>query len=106
AAARDLDTAEHYLEQALAQAPQSPEVLAGAGRVYRAAGKTRKAERYFEAALAARARNAGEGLPGSGSMLAGAGPLGNPFAGLNGRHSRSNALRGERFAEPAGFAGQ
>jgi hypothetical protein len=42
-----------------ALAPQSPDVLAGAGRVYRTAGKKRKAESYFQAALAAQGRAAG-----------------------------------------------
>lgn len=103
---RDLETAEHYLQQALARAPQSPEVLAGAGRVYRAAGKGRKAERYFQAAIAAQARNAGQaaGYPVAGSAHVGFSA--NPFAGLTGNQVRGNALRGERFAGPPAPAGQ
>ncbi|MCL1523984.1 hypothetical protein, partial [Xanthomonas nasturtii] len=38
-----------YLQRALAQAPESPEVLAAADRVCRSAGKNRKAEQYFVA---------------------------------------------------------
>src|SRR5690606_22882398 len=83
AALRDMETAEYYLEQALARQPQSPDVLAGAGRVYRSAGQNRKAERYFRAAIAA--------LAGSGGRAF------NPFAGLTGGQARGNALRGERF---------
>ncbi|NEL42854.1 MAG: hypothetical protein G3W69_34130, partial [Xanthomonas perforans] len=66
AAQSDLRNAEHYLQRALAQAPESPEVLAAAGRVYRSAGKNRKAEQYFRASLAAQQRQAGQldnGLP-------------------------------------------
>lgn len=111
AALRDLDTAEYYLGQALARQPQSPEVLAGAGRAYRAAGQNRKAERYFRAALAAQAREAGQadhGYPAASTALAGSGGRAfNPFAGLTGGQARGRALRGERFdplATPAAAA--
>jgi cellulose synthase operon protein C len=97
AALRDLGSAEDYLQRALAKAPDSPAVLSAAGRVYRSAGKNRKAERYFRAALEAQARQAGQydnGLPaadGPASFAGAARPL-NPFAGMSGRIPRSPAV--------------
>lgn len=97
ASLRDMDTAETYLQQALAKAPDSPEVLAGAGRVYRAAGKKRRAESYFKASLAAAARQSGYadvGLsPSRNAALAGGGGAFNPFAGMS-RGAGTRALRG------------
>ena len=108
ASMRDLDTAEQYLQAALAHAPESPEVLAAAGRVYRAAGKNRKAESYFRASLAAQARSAGQldhGYPVASSAFAGSGGRAfNPFAGLNGPGARSAALRGDPMPMPAATA--
>ncbi|MCD9027072.1 BCSC C-terminal domain-containing protein [Luteimonas sp. BDR2-5] len=108
AAMRDLGTAEQYLEHALAQAPESPEVLAAAGRVYRAAGRNRKAERYFRAALAAQARESGQfegGYPIASTALAGAGgrPF-NPFSGLTGPGARAGAIRGDGLQMPPAAA--
>lgn len=88
AAQSDLHAARDYLDRALALAPQSPEVLAAAGRVYRAAGKDRQAARYFRAALVAQQRQAGQldnGLPAAnGPVVAAAGRPLNPFAGMTG----------------------
>ncbi len=108
AAMRDLDTAERYLEHALAQAPESPEVLAAAGRVYRAAGRNRKAESYFRASLAAQARTAGQldhGYPTASTALAGSGGRAfNPFAGLSSPGARNAALRGDPMPLPPAAA--
>lgn len=94
-AMRDLDLAGQYLEQALALAPESPDVLAAAGRVYRDAGKRRRAESYFKAALAASSR--GSGLPDHGYPAARGAPgalaSSNPFAGLTPGAARGGALR-------------
>jgi len=106
AAMRDMATAEQYLERALKQAPESPEVLAAAGRVYRAAGKNRRAESYFRASLAAAARGAGQldnGYPAaSTAAAAGAGSF-NPFAGLT-RGGGTAALRDGGLPLPAATA--
>ncbi len=108
AAMRDLETAERYLQAALAQAPESPDVLAAAGRVYRAAGKNRKAEQYFRASLAAQARGTGQadqGYPVASSAWPGSGtrPF-NPFAGITGPGTQGAALRGDRLPMPAASA--
>lgn len=105
AAMRDMDLAEQYLERALKQAPESPDVLAAAGRVYRAAGKNRRAESYFRASLAAAAKGSGQldnGYPQARTAFtaAGAGAF-NPFAGLNRGGARSTALRDTGLPMPA-----
>lgn len=97
AAQSDLDGAGLYLQRALAQAPDSPEVLAAAGRVYRSAGKNRKAEHYFRAALAAQQRQAGQvdnGLPGARGVAGhpSAARSLNPFAGMSGPLRSSRAV--------------
>ncbi|MGQ3469387.1 cellulose synthase, partial [Xanthomonas campestris] len=102
AAQSDLPDAEAYLHRALAQAPESPEVLAAAGRAYRSAGKNRKAEQYFRASLAAQQRQAGQldiGLPaahGSAAVASAGRPL-NPFSGITGGMRSSPAGLSERL---------
>ncbi|MCD9006570.1 BCSC C-terminal domain-containing protein [Luteimonas sp. XNQY3] len=86
---RDLDTAESLLARALQVAPDSPEVLVAAGRVYRDAGQRRRAERYFQAALAAQERAATtsmRGLAVANDPRGTSAPAGsfNPFAGMTG----------------------
>ncbi|MCL1552054.1 hypothetical protein [Xanthomonas nasturtii] len=91
-----------YLQRALAQAPESPEVLAAAGRVCRSAGKNRKAEQYFRASLAAQQRQAAQldnGLPsarGTAAVASSGRPL-NPFSGMTGAMPRSPAVLSEHM---------
>lgn len=79
-------------------------MLAGAGRVYRAAGKNRRAESYFKASLAAAARQSGyadAGMPRSrNAALAGGAGAFNPFAGMN-RGVASRALRNDDLPLPS-----
>jgi len=108
AAMRDMDLAEQYLERALKQAPESPDVLAAAGRVYRAAGKNRRAESYFRASLAAAAKGSGQldnGYPQASTAMLASGGSFNPFAGLNrGGGTRTAALRDGGLPLPAATA--
>ena len=53
AAQSDFRTGKPYVDRALQLQPNSPEVLAAAGRLYRADGQKKKAEQYFQQALLA-----------------------------------------------------
>lgn len=53
AAQSDFRTGKPYIDHALQLQPNSPEVLAAAGRLYRADGQKKKAEQYFQQALVA-----------------------------------------------------
>ncbi len=91
-AAKDYRFAESTLDAALAQAPQNPEVLSAAGRLYRVQGKNSKATQYFTAAVEAenaQRRNVAR-TPGAGAPMADA-RSSNPFAGRTG--SRPPAAR-------------
>lgn len=81
AAAKDFSYAESAVQVALQLAPNDPEVLTTAGRVYRAKGQSSKAGQYFAAAVAAENRQRSAVLAASGQapgQLAGM-PGGNPF---------------------------
>ncbi|MBP0619364.1 BCSC C-terminal domain-containing protein [Cupriavidus sp. LEh25] len=88
-AAKEYGWAERALQPALKQAPESPEVLTAAGRLYKAQGKNARAAEYFRAAVAAegsRAGVAGAGVqPGGGFDRVPA----NPFVGLPGQRQAS-----------------
>ncbi|QEZ43033.1 cellulose biosynthesis protein BcsC [Cupriavidus oxalaticus] len=88
-AAKKYGWAERALQPALKQAPDSPDVLAAAGRLYKAQGKNARAAEYFRAAVAAegsRAGVAGAGVqPGGGFDRVPA----NPFVGLPGQRQAS-----------------
>ncbi|AVP56384.1 cellulose biosynthesis protein BcsC [Pulveribacter suum] len=81
-ATKDLAYAESAIQVALQLAPNDPEVLTAAGRLYRAKGQATKAGQYFAAAIEAENRQravllgaAGQGNP----AWNGAAPGGNPF---------------------------
>lgn len=81
--ARDLAYAESAVQIALQLAPQDPEVLTAAGRVYRAKGQASKAGQYFAAAVEAENRQRAQLLAstgqGGGAYAAPGAPGGNPF---------------------------
>lgn len=94
-AAKEYQWAENALKPALAQAPNSPQVLTTAGNLYRAQGKNARAEQFFRAAVAAE-----NGVPGAAgaNALAGANRAPgaafdrvppNPFVGLPGQRQAS-----------------
>ncbi|WP_245002034.1 cellulose biosynthesis protein BcsC [Cupriavidus pinatubonensis] len=89
AAAKEYDWAEQALQRALQQAPDSPDVLTTAGRLYKAQGKNAKAAEYFRAAVAAEGRvgSAGTGVQGAG--IAFDRIPANPFVGLPGQRQAS-----------------
>lgn len=76
-AAKEYGYAESALQIALLRAPNDPEVLTAAGRLYRAQGKTTKAGEYFAAAVAAENRQRGAQLAASGAP--GPAASSNPF---------------------------
>ncbi|GAA4328777.1 hypothetical protein GCM10023144_14920 [Pigmentiphaga soli] len=89
---KQYDYAESAINTALARAPRDSQVLAAAGRLYRAQGKTAKAEQYLGAAVAL--ENAQRGVPPPGAAMApqapGArAPSANPFVGRPGQRSFS-----------------
>lgn len=90
--AKEYSYAENVLDNALRQAPQNPEVLTAAGRLYRAQGKSSKAEQYFAAAVQAenRQRGSAPAYAASGQPGAVPGRSANPFVGLPGQRSSSN----------------
>ncbi|OZI66213.1 cellulose biosynthesis protein BcsC [Bordetella genomosp. 11] len=81
---KDYDYADSAAQKAIALAPDSPDVLASAARIYREQGKTSKAAQLLKAALAA------EQSGGNGTRVADASPAaGNPFIGLPGQRTQS-----------------
>lgn len=81
-ATKDFAYAESAIQVALQLAPQEPEVLTAAGRLYRAKGEATKAGQYFAAAIEAenRQRAALLGAAGQGgSAWNAAAPGANPF---------------------------
>ncbi|GAA0521636.1 cellulose synthase subunit BcsC-related outer membrane protein [Pigmentiphaga sp. GD03639] len=103
--AKEYGYAENVLDNALRQAPQNPEVLTAAGRLYRAQGKSSKAEQYFAAAVQAENRQRGiaPAYAANGQPGAAPGRSGNPFVGLPGQRS-SSTLAPRPFA-PAPYGG-
>ena len=81
-ATKDFAYAESAIQVALQLAPQDPEVLTAAGRLYRAKGEATKAGQYFAAAIEAENRQRAVllGVAGQGaSARNAAAPGGNPF---------------------------
>ncbi|AVO49527.1 cellulose synthase [Melaminivora suipulveris] len=101
--ARDYNYAESTVQVALQLAPQDPEVLTAAGRVYRAKGQASKAGQYFAAAIEAETRQRAQLMAatgqGGGTYAAPGAPGGNPF-----RRSAAQPLWGGR-APAAGIGG-
>lgn len=89
--AKEYAYAESTIDWALAQAPQNPDVLTAAGRLYRAQGKNSKAAQFLSAAV--QAQNQLSSVPGAyGQAQASAAPAarsGNPFAGRPGQRPTS-----------------
>ena len=81
--AKEFPYAESALQIALVRAPQNPEVLTAAGRLYRAEGKTSKATEYFAAAVAAENQLRSSQLAAGGQLTAVQNQ--NPFAARNGQ---------------------
>ncbi len=81
--AKDYNYAESAVLMALQLAPQDPEVLTTAGRVYRAKGQATKAGQYFAAAIEAETRQRAQLMAvtgqGGGTYAAPNAPGGNPF---------------------------
>jgi len=81
--AKELGHAESAVQVALQLAPQDPEVLTTAGRVYRAKGQASKAGQYFAAAIEAENRQRAQLLAatgqGGGTYANPNAPGGNPF---------------------------
>ncbi|WP_238891099.1 cellulose biosynthesis protein BcsC [Achromobacter insuavis] len=102
AEADDWRSAEASMDKALALAPNDPDVLAGAARIYRARGKTSRAAELYQQAIAAQQAR------GGGTMMAsaaapGGNADGNPFVGLPGQRSRSTRaaqVMGEALNDP------
>ncbi|MGE4330638.1 cellulose synthase subunit BcsC-related outer membrane protein [Diaphorobacter sp.] len=81
-ATKDYAYAESAIQVALQLAPQDPEVLTAAGRLYRAKGEATKAGQYFAAAIEAENRQRAAVLGAAGPGAAGwnaAAPGANPF---------------------------
>ncbi|WP_027017072.1 cellulose biosynthesis protein BcsC [Comamonas composti] len=78
-AAKDFVFAESALQVALQLAPNDPEVLTAAGRVYRAKGQPSKAGQYFAAAVAAENQQRAAMLAASGQGATAGMVGGNPF---------------------------
>ncbi|MBV8617662.1 MAG: BCSC C-terminal domain-containing protein [Curvibacter sp.] len=81
--AKEFPYAESALQIALVRAPQDPEVLTAAGRLYRAEGKTSKATEYFAAAVAAENQLRASQLAAGGQAAAVQNQ--NPFAARSGQ---------------------
>jgi tetratricopeptide (TPR) repeat protein len=90
--AKDYNYAEISMDRAMALAPDSPEVLAAAARVYREEGKTSKAAELLKLAVAAQ-RAGGGGATYQDNAVANAAPNGvNPFIGIPGQRSQSTMV--------------
>src|SRR5690606_36376694 len=100
--AKDHQYAESAVQVALQLAPQDPEVLTAAGRVYRAKGQASKAWPHFAAAIEAENRQSAQLMAaagqGGGTYAAPGAPGGNPF-----RRTVAQPLWGGRV--PAGGTG-
>jgi tetratricopeptide (TPR) repeat protein len=103
---KDYDYADTAAQKAIALAPNSPDVLASAARIYREQGKTSKAAQLLQAALAAQQSG------GDGTRVAAASPAAvNPFVGLPGQRSQSTLAMAplplpEALASASGNSGQ
>jgi tetratricopeptide (TPR) repeat protein len=90
--AKDYDYAEISMDRAMALAPDSPDVLAAAARIYREEGKTTKAAELLKLAVAAQ-RSGGGGATYQDNTVASAAPNGvNPFIGIPGQRSQSTMV--------------
>ncbi|WP_232468075.1 cellulose biosynthesis protein BcsC [Bordetella genomosp. 13] len=93
--------AEKALNSALAIAPDDPDVLASAARLYRAQGKTGRAAELYAAAIAAQDKRS---APALASAAAGRAPASvNPFVGRPGQRTqsaRSAQVLGDALGEP------
>lgn len=88
--------AEQSVNRALAIAPDDPDVLASAARLYRAQGKTGRAAELYAAAIAAQDRRGGPAV-----AMAGAPATGNPFVGRPGQRSvRTAQVLGDALGDP------
>lgn len=100
-ATKDFAYAESAIQVALQLAPQDPEVLTAAGRLYRAQGHATKAGQYFAAAVEAENRQRavllGAAGQGGASAWNAAAPGGNPF-----RRTAALANWGGRTPFPTG----
>ncbi len=67
--AKEFPYAESAIQIALVRAPNDPEVLTAAARLYRAQGKTAKATEFFTAAVAAENQQRNAQLAASGSLV-------------------------------------
>ncbi|MDD0810851.1 cellulose synthase subunit BcsC-related outer membrane protein [Curvibacter sp. RS43] len=84
--AREYPYAESAIQIALVRAPNNPEVLTAAARLYRAQGKTSKATEYFTAAVAAENQQRNAQLAASGALTQVRAT--NPFANRNNQPQR------------------
>lgn len=87
-ALREHGDAQKWAQAALAAAPQQARVLATAGRVYRNAGDSARAQQYLRLAVAAesgRGASAPQGAPAAADQS-----RGNPFAGMTGAGSSAS----------------
>ncbi|GGX00415.1 hypothetical protein GCM10007242_01510 [Pigmentiphaga litoralis] len=114
--AKEYGYAERAIDVAIARAPNNPEVLATAGRLYRAQGKTTKATQYLSAAVSVQnlaAAPAGYGRQTAPAAAAGRPSNGNPFAGRNGVGPSGQRAApgmpqstGSAVGQPAGYGAQ
>jgi len=84
--AKEYAYAESAIQIALVRAPNNPEVLTAAARLYRAQGKTSKATEYFTAAVAAENQQRNAQLAASGALVQARSS--NPFANRNNQPQR------------------
>jgi len=87
--ANDWDAAEKALKQALLIAPNDPEVLAGAARVYRAHGRTGRAADLYQQAIAIEQERQDAMQSVALAQPATRSVNDNPFVGLPGQHLAS-----------------
>ncbi|WP_110012122.1 cellulose biosynthesis protein BcsC [Melaminivora alkalimesophila] len=100
--AKDHAYAESAVQIALQIAPQDPDVLTTAGRVYRAKGQASKAGQYFAAAIEAENRQRAQLMVAAGQ---GGGPAVPGAAGANPfRRGAAQSVWGGRPVLPVGYA--
>ncbi|WP_260986306.1 cellulose biosynthesis protein BcsC [Bordetella genomosp. 13] len=93
--------AERSLNNALAIAPDDPDILASAARLYRAQGKTGRAAELYAAAIAAQDKRGAPAMAAAGAGRAA--PSDNPFVGRPGQRTqsaRSAQVLGDALGEP------
>ena len=84
-------------DTAVALAPDNPEILGGAGRIYRAQGKSSKAMELLKSAIALQQGNgqATAGTRAPTAIASSSADAANPFVGLPGQRSRSTLSQGD-----------